>query len=83
MAAAGRHPLVRAAVAEYGASRLRAAPKYTIRATGTTTTGSSVEFTTLPFLSDGDPTHGVFVTVRHTFRQRQVGVGQTTYQHFS
>jgi len=63
VAAAGRHPLVREAVAEYGAARLRATPEYTIRATGTTTAGSSVEFTTLPFLSDGDPTHGVFVTV--------------------
>jgi len=52
VAAAGRHPLVRAALAEYGAARLEAASEYAI-----------VEFTTLPFISDEDPTHGVFVTI--------------------
>ncbi len=63
VAAAGRHPLVRAALAEYGAARLEAASEYAIRAAGTTTTGLPVEFTTLPFISDEDPTHGVFVTI--------------------
>ena len=52
VAAAGRHPLVRAALAEYGAARLEAASEYAIRAAGTTTTGLPVEFTTLPFISD-------------------------------
>jgi hypothetical protein len=62
-AAAARHPLAQAAITAYGAKRLRAVPESTIRAIGSTTSGLDVEFTTLPFVSDGDPTHGVFVTV--------------------
>jgi hypothetical protein len=62
-AAAARHPLVQASIAEYGAARLSATPDYTIRAIGATVGGTPVEFTTLPFISDGDPTHGVFLTI--------------------
>lgn len=60
--AAARRPLVQAAIAEYGAGRLRAMPEYHVRAVGSTTTGMPVEFTMLSFMADGDETHGVFVT---------------------
>ncbi|HSQ59453.1 MAG TPA: hypothetical protein VLT84_03320 [Acidobacteriota bacterium] len=61
-ASASRRPLVQAAIAEYGADRLREMPEYHVRAVGTTTTGLPVEFTLLSFMADGDETHGVFVT---------------------
>jgi hypothetical protein len=61
-AAAARQPLVQAAIAEYGADRLREMPQHHIRAVGATTTGMPVEFTMLSFMADGDETHGVFIT---------------------
>jgi hypothetical protein len=62
-ASAVRHPLVAATLAAVGSDRLDAMPQSTIRAVGSTVGGLPVEFTMLPYVRRGDPSHGVFVTL--------------------
>lgn len=60
---AAAHPMIQSALTAAGQDRLAYQPQFALRATGRSSADERVSVTILPYATDGDQTHGTFLSL--------------------